>query len=297
MFHTSRLNRTSSFIASRPIHLPCMHSQKTLLPRIDSQIIHGGTSFVHRSPSSEEGTSYLDPGALAEILNQTLRTYSQGMYLTTWVTRLPNIPCTVNLIHVPSLQRIPILTSHEIHPSGATRITPTALAGYIDDVKTYTSWTSPQSVIALHSNFITILCILTVLGLSVDFTKCVHALHKTTQWHFPPISPRPRRWRRCEPLWNHEVAGITFEMKWTDAYSWTQSCSSLKQPPSDQPVYHTQPEYPSADRCPTNIRYIVPYLPIYVTLDTFYYLLFDFIQGSEFCGAKSRYYSDTMNED
>ena len=130
--------------------------------------------------------------------------------------KAPQYPCTVNLIHIPSLQRIPISTSHEIHPQGATRITPTALAGYIDDIKTYTSWTSPQSVITLHSNFITILCILTVLGLSVDFTKCVHALHKMTQWHFPPISPRPQWWRHCEPLWTHEVAGhhLRNEMNW-----------------------------------------------------------------------------------
>jgi len=55
----------------------------------------------------------------------------------------------------------------------ATKLTPTALAGYIDDVNLYTSSTSlQQNVIALLADFIVVLRILHILGLSVDFVKC-----------------------------------------------------------------------------------------------------------------------------
>jgi len=76
----------------------------------------------------------------------------------------------------------------------ATRLTPTTLVGYIDDVNIYTSSTSLiQNVAALRADFIAILRILHGLGLSIDFIKCM-LTHFTRQHNidFPNITlPSP----------------------------------------------------------------------------------------------------------
>ena len=66
------------------------------------------------------------------------------------------------------------LATRYVHraPTG-TKLTPTTLASYIDDVNLYTSSTSLlQNVIALRRDFMTVLYILIGLGLSIDFIKC-----------------------------------------------------------------------------------------------------------------------------
>jgi len=77
---------------------------------------------------------------------------------------------------------------HRVPPT--TRLTPTMLIGYIDDVNIYTSSTSLlQNVAALRADFVTILHILHSLGLSIDFIKC--ALAHFTRKHnidFPDIT-------------------------------------------------------------------------------------------------------------
>jgi len=74
------------------------------------------------------------------------------------------------------------------------KITPTAIAGYIDDVHLYVLRIVNQSPIqlisALRTDFITVLHILTGLGLSVDFVKCELTLHGHHEsQHSPLLDP------------------------------------------------------------------------------------------------------------
>ena len=103
---------------------------------------------------------------------------------------------------------------HQAPP--ATKLTPTALVGYIDDVNLYTSSTSlQQNVIALLADFIVVLRILHVLGLSVDFVKC-ELTHFTRKHNitFPDITlPGPDGDVIITHHGTMKWLGITFDSK------------------------------------------------------------------------------------
>ena len=83
------------------------------------------------------------------------------------------------------------LATRYVHRSPpGTKLTPTTLASYIDDLNLYTSSTSLiQNVIALRLDFITVLRILTGLGLSIDFIKCeLTHLYENTMSNSPKSS-------------------------------------------------------------------------------------------------------------
>lgn len=81
---------------------------------------------------------------------------------------------------------------YTLRASPVGKITPTAIASYIDDVDLDVSSTNLQyNTIALRVDFITVLRILTGLGLSVDFGKCELTHFTRSHITFPDITRLP----------------------------------------------------------------------------------------------------------